>query len=55
MSSNLSHGRLRRVCAAALVSFVLFAASACGSNAASSESGTSASSDEAFPVTTNHA
>ena len=55
MSSNLSHGRLRRVCAAALVSFVLFAAAACGSNAASSESGTSASSGGAFPVTIKHA
>ena len=49
MSSKLSHGRIRRFCAAVLASFALFATAACGSTT-SSKADASASSDGSFPV-----
>ena len=54
MSSKLSHGRIRRFCAAVLASFALLATAACGSNT-SSKADASASSDGSFPVSIRHA
>ena len=54
MSSKLSHGRIRRFCAAVLASFALLATAACGSNT-SSKADAFASSDGFFPVSIKHA